>query len=321
MQFAGSRDGGWVYTEHELEVQNENVGAYIRFPAYGGSMKLLAFSALVLSLLAVSARAGTISYGSAGAFAVLGEGGVTNTGPSLIYGDLAGSTGTYEITGFPPGAVVAPAVIFPAGAGAAIGEPFYDALAAYNTAIGLTPTTEGANNLGAGGLSTLGPGVYSFTSSVVLLNGLLQLDAGGTDTASWVFQIPTALTTGSASSVEVIDTGSAGPYTGTITWVVGSQATLGTTTAFLGTIISDATSVIETGATVGCGRVISLDAGVTLDDNIVDAVPADCAVTGAGGGPIHAPASPTPEPGTSVLLSSGLLAMVFLTFRKSRAVR
>ena len=130
MQFAGSRDGGWVYTEHELEVQNENVGAYIRFPAYGGSMKLLAFSALVLSLLAVSARAGTISYGSAGAFAVLGVGGVTNTGPSLIYGDLAGSTGTYEITGFPPGAVVAPAVIFPAGAGAAIGEPFYDALAA-----------------------------------------------------------------------------------------------------------------------------------------------------------------------------------------------
>src|ERR1017187_10190489 len=246
-------------------------------------MRSLAFSTLVLSLLAVSVRAGTISLGSASAFAVLGEAGVTNTGPSLIYGSLAGSTGTPAVTGFPPGAVIAPGVLYGAGVGAAIGEPFFDALAASNSAKGFTPTPEGTSSLGAGGLLSLPPGVYSFTSSVVLLNGLLQLDALGSNNASWTFQIPFALTTASASSVEVVDTGSAGPFTGSITWVVGSQATLGTTTTFLGTIISGTASVLQSGATVGCGRVISLTAGVTLDDNIVDAFPADCAVTGGGG--------------------------------------
>ena len=122
-----------------------------------------------------------------------------------------------------------------------------------------------------------------------------------------------------------MDTGSTGLYTGSITWAVGSAATLGTTTTFLGTIISDAGSVLQTGATIGCGRVISLNGSVTLDDNIVDAFPADCAVTGGGGegggGPIIPPSSPVPEPGTSGLLSSGLLAMVFLTFRKARSAR
>jgi hypothetical protein len=111
-----------------------------------------------------------------------------------------------------------------------------------------------------------------------------------------------------------VDAGSAGLYTGSITWAVGSAATLGTTTTFLGTIISGAGSVLQTGATIGCGRVISLNGSVTLDDNIVDAFPADCAVT--GGGPILPPAPPVPEPGTIVLLSSGLLAVVFPTFRK-----
>jgi hypothetical protein len=59
---------------------------------------------------------------------------------------------------------------------------------------------------------------------------------------------------------------------------------------------------------------------VTLDNNIVDAFQSDCAVTGGpvgGGGPILPPPSPlAPEPGVFVLLSSGLFAIVFLTFRK-----
>jgi hypothetical protein len=270
-----------------------------------------------LSLLAGSARAGIIDYGTADPFAVLGEAGVTNTGPSLIYGSLAGSTGTPSVTGFPPGAVEPPGVLYTTGvANSGPGTPFGDASAASLYADGLHGINEGTVSLGAGGLSSLTPGVYSFTSTTVLLNGTLQLDAGGSDDASWVFQIPFALTTGSGSNVEVVDTGSAGLFTGSITWVVGSAATLGTDTTFLGTIISGAGSVLQTGATVGCGRVVSLTASVTLDDNLVDAFPADCAVTG-GGAPIIPPA-PIPEPGTFMLLSSGLLAMVFPRFRKSR---
>ena len=64
---------------------------------------------------------------------------------------------------------------------------------------------------------------------------------------------------------------------------------------------------------------MSLDASVTLDDNIIDATPADCAVTsgGSGGGTLTPPPSPaneTPEFGTFALLACGLLVMVFVTF-------
>jgi len=43
---------------------------------------------LVLPLLAVSAYADTPGIGDAGVYAVLGEAGVTNTGPSVIHGDV-----------------------------------------------------------------------------------------------------------------------------------------------------------------------------------------------------------------------------------------
>src|SRR5579863_787630 len=231
-------------------------------------MKSLAFSILVLvpflSLSAVIAHADSVDIGTAAPFGVLGEAGVTNVGPSLIYGSVAGSTGTPAVTGFPPGSVVAPGVLFTVGvANSGLGTPFGDALAAYNYAAGLSGLNEGTSSLGAGGVggtlpSALTTGVYSFTSSTVLLNGTLFLNAGGNNNASWIFQIPTALTTASASSVEVIDAGS-GPFTGSITWDVGSSAILGTTTSFLGTVISLAGDSLDNGATIGCGRVISLD--------------------------------------------------------------
>ena len=185
----------------------------------------------------------------------------------------------------------------------------------------MNATNEGTVSLGAEGLSSLAPGVYTFTSSTVLLIGLLQLNAEGSNTATWTFQIPFALTTDSASSVEVINAGGNGTFGGSITWVVGSDATLGTTTTFLGTIISQAGDQVLTSATIGCGRVISLDASVTLDTDVID-TPAGCMVTeatGETGGTVGAPPPlpAVPEPGTLTLFSSGLLAMAFLTFRKS----
>jgi hypothetical protein len=300
-------------------------------------MKLRRYSLLVLSLLilpflAVSARADTIDIGIASPFGVLGEAGVTNVGPSVVHGSVAGSSGTPAVTGFPPGSVVAPGVLYTAGvANSGPGTPFGDALAAYNYAAGLSGLSEGTSSLGAGGVggtlaSALTTGVYSFTSSTVLLNGTLFLNAGGNNNASWTFQIPTALTTKSASSVEVINAGS-GPFAGNITWDVGSSATLGTTTAFLGTIISKAGDSLDNAATIGCGRVISLGASVTLIHNVITTPGssggcAETAGSGAGGsgGTITAPPLPLPmsipEPGTLVLLSSGLLGMVFRMHRK-----
>jgi hypothetical protein len=301
-------------------------------------MKLRAISvlslALALPLAAVIVRADSIDIGTAAPFGVLGEAGVTNTGPTVVSGSVAGSTGTPAITGFPPGSVVAPGALITTGvANSGPGTPFGDALAAYNYAAGLSGISEGTASLGSGGIggtlgTALNTGVYSFSSATVLLNGTLFLNAGANNNASWIFQIPAALTTASASTVEVVDTGS-GPFTGTITWDVGSSATLGSTTSFLGTVISLAGDSLDSGATIGCGRVISLDASVTLIDNTITTPGATggCAQTtgsgpggsggtigGGGGGTVK-----TPEPGELALLSFGLAALAFLGLRKSRA--
>jgi hypothetical protein len=278
-------------------------------------MKLRFFSALVLVLPLPSANAQAL--GTAAPFGALGEAGVTNTGPSGIFGDVAGSTGTPAVTGFPPGSVISPFVLFEAGVGnSGPGTPFGDAASAYSSAESLSGINEGTDSLGAGGLSSLTPGVYSFSSSTVLLSGLLQLNAEGSNTGNWIFQIPFALTTQSASSVEVVNAGSNGAFGGSITWVVGSDATLGTTTTFLGTIISQAGDQVLTDATIGCGRVVSLDASVTLDSDIVEA---SCTVSG---GVVSGPPA-VPEPGTFALLLSGLLALFFVLsgrYRRSAAL-
>jgi hypothetical protein len=294
----------------------------------------LAALVLVLPLFALNARADSIDIGTAGPFAVLGEAGVTNTGSSTIYGSVAGSTGTPSVTGFPtPGSVVLPGVLYTTGvANSGPGTPFGDADAAYGYAAGLSVTdAEGTASLGAGGVggtsvTALTPGVYSFTSTTVLLNGTLYLNAEGNDNASWIFLIPALLTTGSSSDVIIEDAGALGTtFTGAITWDVGAGATLGPNTTFLGTIISDTgTIALDAAATIGCGRAVSLGGQVTLIDNVIS-TPANCLVTTTGistsstGAPIAGAAIATPEPGTFALLLCGLLPIGgLLTLRKLR---
>src|SRR5579859_4593689 len=127
-----------------------------------GRLRQMKFGLIVFSMLTLSAHASIINLGTAASFAVLGEAGVTNTGPSIIFGSVAGSTGTPAVTGFPPGQVIAPGVLFSAGVGnAGPGTPFGDAAAAYITATGLSAFNEGTSSLGIGGLLSLAPGVYS----------------------------------------------------------------------------------------------------------------------------------------------------------------
>lgn len=114
---------------------------------------------------------------------------------------------------------------------------------------------------------TLTPGVYSFTSGAQL-TGALFLDFLGNPDAQFVFQIGTALTTGSASSVNTVTGLNGGPGSG-VYWLVGSSATLGTTTTFAGNIIANSSVNLQTGAKILCGRAIALTSAVTLDNNVI----------------------------------------------------
>ncbi len=218
---------------------------------------LLLAAACAFTVQGVSAS--TYTLGTAASFSVLAATTVTNTGSTVITGDVGVSPGT-SITGFPPGIVNSPSTIYSAGAVPANAET--DALTAYNFAVA-QPTTTDLTGQDLGG-KTLTPGVYFFSSSAQL-TGTLTLDAQGDPNAFFFFQIGSTLTTASSSKVLYIN----GLQPCNVVWAVGSSATLGTSTTFAGTILAVASITATTGVTVD-GRLIALNAAVTLDTNTIN---------------------------------------------------
>jgi hypothetical protein len=215
---------------------------------------------LAAILLNVSAASAQPSLGSAQSFAVLGATTVTNTGLTVVTGNLGVSPGT-AITGFPPGVVVG-GTIHAADMIAAQAQA--DAHLAYAGLKGMAcPPTPGGNNLTGQVLGTdvlsLPPGVYCFNTSAQL-TGMLSLTGGG----PWIFQIGSTLTTAANSSIVVVGTA---PNCGSnVFWQIGSSATLGTGTQFVGNILALASITLTTGATTS-GSVVALTAAVTMDSN------------------------------------------------------
>ena len=200
------------------------------------------------------------SLGSAQSFAVLGASTVTNTGSSLITGDLGVSPGT-AVTGFPPGVGGVSGTIHAADAAASAAQTAV--VTAYNS-LASQACTQDLTGQDLGG-KTLTAGVYCFASSAQL-TGILTLDAQGSASAVFIFKMGSTLTTASASSVVLINGGA--PCN--VFWQVGSSATLGTTTSFAGNILALASITVTTGASV-TGRALALNGAVTLDTNAVSA--------------------------------------------------
>ena len=227
---------------------------------YSSRCRTVAFSLLGLgaSTLISPSHAQAPNLGTAAAYAVLAGSTVTNTGPSVLIGDLGLSPGT-SITGFPPGIVTPPGTINVGNAAAATAK--INLTTAYNTLAGMSGT-----NLPAGiGNQALNPGVYNFSSSA-LLTGTLTLNATGPN-STFIFVIPSSLTTASASKVTVVGGGQ-----GTdVFWVVGSSATLGTATTFVGDILALTSITLDTGATISCGTALARNGAVTLDTNHIAA--------------------------------------------------
>jgi hypothetical protein len=256
---------------------------------------------LLLPFLAVSANATTI-LGNAQPFAVLGGSTVTNTGSSVVNGDLGVWPGT-AITGFPPGIVTG---TIHADDAVAM-DAHLDLTKAYNTLAGLGPATN-LSGQDLGGL-TLTPGVYFF-SSTAQLTGTLTLDAQGLADAMFVFQIGKTLTTASNSSVLEINGVQSFNQSNGVYFQVGSSATLGTDTRFAGNILALTSITLNTGATIDCGRALARNGAVTMDTNFVSIGTAETCGTGDG----FVVASDVPEPTTVGLTSLGLIG--FLAFLK-----
>ncbi|NUL06089.1 DUF3494 domain-containing protein [Streptomyces lunaelactis] len=206
--------------------------------------------------MATSARAATApGLGTADSYAVLGGQTVTNTGPSVLQGDLGVSPGS-AIVGFPPGIV--------SGAthagDAAAAQAQLDLTTAYNDAAGQAPDASIAGDLVG---QTLPPGVYNATGPIGL-SGTLTLDAQGDPNAVFIFQLASTLITSSASTVSLIN----GAQPCNVFWQTAESATLGTGSFFEGTIMALTSITATTSARIE-GRLLARNGSVTLDSNVI----------------------------------------------------
>jgi len=244
------------------------------------------FSVVLLSaaLPGVASAATAIQLNTAAPFAVLAGTAVTDVPTSTITGDvgLSPHAGSYyagltkaEVTG----TIYATDATGPAGAidnPGLLTQAKNDLTTAFLTAAGEVATTTystGDNQLGG---KTLTPGVYAFghaaTANLTAASPLV-LNGNGDPGALFVFQASSDLVTASNSVVQLEN----GAQACNVYWVVGSSATLATSSTFVGTLMALTSATLATGATVQ-GRILARNGAVTLDANVIT-TPPTCAAT------------------------------------------
>ncbi|HEY7891175.1 MAG TPA: ice-binding family protein [Solirubrobacteraceae bacterium] len=228
-----------------------------------GMILLGSLSALIFASSALGAT--SVGLGKAASFSVLGGSTITNTGQTTMFGDLGLAPGS-SVTGGP----------------VVLGEEHIDDAVANDaksalTTAATTAANEASNGSAGGDLAghAFLPGVYTASTSLLLSSGSVTLNAQGDPNAVFIFQVGSTLTTGSNTSVSLIN----GAQACNVFWQVGSSATLGTGTHFVGTIMAADSITANTGATIQ-GRLLAQTAAVTLEDNTITT--STCASAGGG---------------------------------------
>jgi hypothetical protein len=208
-----------------------------------------------------------VNLGAAGNFIILAESSIVDVGPSAVTGNVGLSPATgagigltcAEVTGVVndvDNTGPAPCTIM---AASPLTTATNNKHTAYTDAKSRAPdyTELGAGNIG--GLN-LAPATYKWGTGVLIPSNL-KLTGGPNDV--WIFQIAQGLTV--SPGVQIILVGGALPQN--IYWATFAAASLDTTSVFKGTILSQTSITMKTGATIN-GRLLA-DTAVALDHNTV----------------------------------------------------
>ena len=254
--------------------------------------------------------------GTASTYAVLAGTTVTNTGNTVLTGNLGISPGS-ACTGFPaPCTGGGPGVVnggtIHAGDAAAL-QAQTDLTAAYGVAAS-SPCN--STSLAPWGGQTLTPGTYCQTTSPTI-SGNLILSGNGV----FIFKSGSTLVTAPGATVSVIN----GAQPCNVFWQVSSSATLDTTTTFVGTIMALTSITINNGATIQ-GRALARNGQVSLINDRITA-PTSCAAAtvagppAGGGGPPQSDSFPWILALVAGVLASAAAVRVGVAIRGHRSIR
>jgi hypothetical protein len=208
-----------------------------------------------------------VNLGAASNFVILSKAGITDVYKSTITGNIGTSpiTGAAMVISCPE---VTGTIFSVDAAGPAckvtnatmLTSAVRDMQTAYTDAAGRSKPD--FLNLGAGSLGgkTLTPGLYKWTSSVVIPTDV-TISGGPNDV--WIFQVAGTLIMSSAVKITL----SGGAQAKNIFWQAAGAVTFGTTSHFEGNILGQTGINLQTGASIN-GRVFAQTA-VTLEKNTV----------------------------------------------------
>ncbi|WP_237657048.1 ice-binding family protein [Agreia sp. COWG] len=255
--------------------------------------------------LAGSAQAATspIDLESATGYAVLAGSTITNSGPTVVTGDVGLNPGS-QITGFEG----APSGGFVPGSGTARTDPGVgiakrSLTKAYNAAASQTPQLPSLAELAG---QNLGPGVYSGGALNLAAGGLLTL-TGGAESV-WIFQASSSLVTGVGSQIQVLG----GASVCNVYWQVASSATLGGGSTFVGTVMAQQDISAGNAANVQ-GRLLASTGAVTLLNDTITAplgcpkITSDAPTSATAGTPYSYTVTASGTPTPTFTVSSGAL--------------